>query len=148
HFHAWSEAIALGEIAIGDQPKSLIFEISESLLHSYANVPLLSKYDIYQILMDYWAESIQDDVYVLVQDGWPAGKVLRELVVNKGEKLKETPNLVIGKAKYKAELIPPALIVARFFAEEQAQVDNLQSALDSASQALESFIEENSGEDG
>ncbi|MBF4264974.1 type I restriction endonuclease subunit M, partial [Vibrio anguillarum] len=37
---------------------------------------------------------------------------------------------------------------ACFFAEEQAQVDNLQSALDSANQALESFIEENSGEDG
>lgn len=148
HFHAWSEAIALGEIAIGDQPKSLIFEISESLLHSYANVPLLSKYDIYQILMDYWAESMQDDVYVLVQDGWQAGKVLRELVVKKGEKLKETPDLVIGKAKYKAELIPQVLIVARFFAEEQAKVDSLQSALDSASQALESFIEENSGEEG
>ncbi|WP_267784201.1 type I restriction-modification system subunit M [Vibrio cholerae] len=153
HFHAWSEAIALGEIAIGDQPKSLIFEISESLLHSYANVALLSKYDIYQILMDYWAESMQDDVYVLVQDGWPAGKVLRELVVNKGEKsssakMKETPDLVIGKAKYKAELIPPALIVGRFFAEQQAQVDNLQSLLDSASQALETFIEENSGDEG
>ncbi|MBE3671124.1 type I restriction-modification system subunit M [Vibrio navarrensis] len=148
HFHAWSEAISLGEIAIGDQPKSLIFEISESLLHSYANVPLLSKYDIYQILMDYWAESMQDDVYVLVQDGWPAGKVLRELVVNKGEKLKETPDLVIGKAKYKAELIPPALIVARFFAEEQAKVDSLQSALDSVSQELETFLEENSSEDG
>jgi len=89
-----------------------------------------------------------------VQDGWPAGKVLRELVVNKGEKLKEAPDLVIGKAKYKAELIPPALIVARFFAAEQAKVDTLQSLLDSASQALESFIEENSssgsggGEDG
>ncbi|EJG0996697.1 type I restriction-modification system subunit M [Vibrio parahaemolyticus] len=148
HFHAWSEAIALGEIAIGDQPKSLIFEISESLLHSYANVALLSKYDIYQILMDYWAESMQDDVYVLVQDGWQAGKVLRELVVKKGEKLKESPDLVIGKAKYKAELIPPALIVTRFFAEQQAKVDSLQSALDSASQELETYLEENSGEDG
>lgn len=148
HFHAWSEAIALGEIAIGDQPKSLIFEISESLLHSYANVALLSKYDIYQILMDYWAESMQDDVYVLVQDGWQAGKVLRELVAQKGEKLKESPDLVIGKAKYKAELIPPALIVARFFAAEQAKVDTLQSLLDSASQELETYLEENSGEDG
>ncbi|HCH7440269.1 TPA: type I restriction endonuclease subunit M, partial [Salmonella enterica] len=62
--------------------------------------------------------------------------------------LKETPELVIGKAKYKAELIPPALIVARFFAAEQAKVDSLQSALDSASQELEIFLEENSGEDG
>ena len=91
---------------------------------------------------------MQDDVYVLVQDGWPAGKVLRELVVKKGEKLKESPDLVIGKAKYKAELIPPALIVARFFAAEQVKVDTLQSLLDSASQKLETYLEENSGEDG
>src|SRR5690554_7950050 len=125
-------------------PKQIIHRISEDLLQSYSHNSLLSKYDIYQILMDYWAESMQDDVYVLVQDGWPAGKVLRELVVNKGEKLKETPDLVIGKAKYKAELIPPALIVARFFAAEQAKVDTLQSLLDSASQELETYLEENS----
>ncbi len=129
-------------------PKQIIHRISEDLLESYSHNSLLSKYDIYQILMDYWAESMQDDVYVLVQDGWPAGKVLRELVVKKGEKLKETPDLVIGKAKYKAELIPPALIVARFFAEEQAKMDSLQSALDSASQELETFLEENSSDDG
>jgi len=147
-FTKWAQRSNLHAIEQGELPKQIIHRISEDLLQSYAQTPLLSKYDIYQILMDYWAESMQDDVYVLVQDGWPAGKVLRELVVNKGEKLKETPDLVIGKAKYKAELIPPALIVARFFAAEQAKVDNLQSLLDSASQALESFIEENSGEDG
>lgn len=148
HFRTWACSAALTDLAVSDQPKALIARISESLLQSYSNAPLLSKYDIYQILMDYWSDMMQDDVYVLVQDGWAAGKVLRELVVKKGEKLKETPDLVIGKAKYKAELIPPALIVARFFAEEQAQVDNLQSLLDSASQELETFLEENSGEDG
>jgi hypothetical protein len=39
---------------------------------------------------------MQDDVYVLSQDGWQAGKVLRELIVEKGEKLKETPDLIIS----------------------------------------------------
>ncbi len=91
---------------------------------------------------------MQDDVYVLVQDGWSTGKVLRELEVKKGEKLRETPDLVIGKTKYKAELIPPALIVARYFADEQTKIDTLQSKLDSASQELESYLEENSGDDG
>jgi len=147
-FTEWAQRSNLHAIEQGELPKQVIHRISEDLLESYSHNSLLSKYDIYQILMDYWAESMQDDVYVLVQDGWPAGKVLRELVVNKGEKLKETPDLTIGKAKYKAELIPPALIVARFFAAEQAKVDSLQSLLDSANQALESFIEENSGEDG
>ncbi|MBW8191191.1 type I restriction-modification system subunit M [Neiella marina] len=153
-FTEWSQRSNLHTIEQGELPKHIIHRISEDLLQSYAQTPLLSKYDIYQILMDYWADSMQDDVYVLVQDGWPAGKVLRELVVNKGEKLKETPDLMIGKAKYKAELIPPALIVARFFAAEQAKVDTLQSLLDSASQELETYLEENSssgsggGEDG
>jgi type I restriction enzyme M protein len=147
-FTEWAQRSNLHAIAQDESPKQIIHRISEDLLQSYAQTPLLSKYDIYQILMDYWEEVMQDDVYVLVQDGWQAGKVLRELVVNKGEKLKETPDLVIGKAKYKAELIPPALIVARFFAEEQAQVDALQAALDTISQELETYLEENSGEDG
>lgn len=148
HYHVWARAAALAEIGIGDQPKALISEISESLLQGYSQTPLLSKYDIYQILMDYWSDTMQDDVYVLVQDGWSAGKVLRELEVKKGEKLRETPDLVIGKTKYKAELIPPALIVARYFADEQTKVDTLQSELDGASQALETYLEENSGDDG
>lgn len=147
-FSDWTERTNLKAIKQGEQPKQIIHRLCEDLLQSYVTTPLVSQYDIYQILMDYWAETMQDDVYMLVQDGWTAGKVLRELVVKKGEKLKETPDLVIGKTKYKAELIPPALIVARYFADEQAKIDTLQSTLDSASQALETHLEENSSDDG
>ncbi|HDY7458581.1 TPA: type I restriction-modification system subunit M [Vibrio vulnificus] len=147
-FASWVEEVALKEIQQGDNPKELIFEISEALLEKYADAELLSRYDVYQILMDYWADVMQDDVYVLAQDDWAAGKVLRELVAKKGEKLKETPDLIIGKTKYKAELIPPALIVARYFADKQANVDALRTKLDEATQALETYIEENSGDEG
>lgn len=147
-FINWAERANLKAIKQGEQPKQIIHQISEDLLQSYSRTPLLSKYDIYQILMDYWADTMQDDVYVLVQDGWSLGKVLCELVAKKGEKIKETPDLVIGKSKYKAELIPPTLIVARYFADEQAKVDALQSKLDSASQELETYLEENGGDDG
>ncbi|WP_288362711.1 type I restriction-modification system subunit M [uncultured Spongiibacter sp.] len=165
-FEAWCQRVDVKAIPFGSaeslpsgnpaerpstdiNPKAIIHRISEDLLESYSQVPLLSKYDIYQILMDYWAEQMQDDVYVLAQDGWAAGKMLRELVAKKGEKLKETPDLIINKVKYKAELIPPGLIIARYFASEQAEIDRLQTELDAASQALESFIEENTaGDDG
>ncbi len=50
------------------------------------------------------------------------------------------PDIEIGEA--------PKAIIQRFYAEEQAAVDELQAALDTATQALESYIEENSGEDG
>ncbi|NWL14425.1 type I restriction-modification system subunit M [Pseudoalteromonas sp. Scap03] len=147
-FKQWIPEAKLKEIKVGDNPKNFIFNISENLLNSYANSDLLSKYDIYQILMDYWADTMQDDVYVLVQDDWQAGKTLRELVAAKGEKLKETPDLIINKKKYKAELIPPSLIVARYFADEKAQVDALQAKQDEATQTLESYLEEHGGEDG
>lgn len=147
-FKQWIPEAKLKEIKVGDNPKSFIFTISENLLNAYANSDLLSKYDIYQILMDYWADTMQDDVYVLVQDDWQAGNTLRELVALKGEKLKETPDLIINKKKYKAELIPPSLIVARYFAAEQAQVDALQAKQDEATQALESYLEEHGGEEG
>jgi type I restriction enzyme M protein len=147
-FKQWIPEAKLKEIKVGDNPKNFIFNISENLLSSYTNSDLLSRYDIYQILMDYWAETMQDDVYVLVQDDWQAGNALRELVAKKGEKLKETPDLIINRKKYKAELIPPSLIVARYFADKQAKVDALQAKQDEATQALENYLEENGGEDG
>ena len=146
-FKAWLKQAALTEISLGDNPKELIHDISENLLAAYANSELLSKYDIYQILMDYWSDTLQDDVYVLIQDGWQAGNTLRELVVTKGDKSaksKETPDLIVNKKKYKAELIPPRLIVARYFAAEQAKVDALQAKQDEATQTLEAYLEENS----
>jgi type I restriction enzyme M protein len=156
-FHGWKNGANLGELKTAadgkhESPKEIIQRIAESLLNGYAQSPLLDKYDIYQIIMDYWAEVMQDDVYVITQDGWQAGKQLRELVNLKGAdasaKSKETPDLVIGKTKYKAELIPPGLIVARFFSAEQSALDALQSECDASSQALESFIEEHAVEDG
>ncbi|WP_370317120.1 type I restriction-modification system subunit M [Pseudoalteromonas sp.] len=147
-FKQWIPEAKFKEIKVGDNPKNFIFNISENLLDSYSNSDLLSKYDIYQILMDYWADTMQDDVYVLVQDDWQAGNTLRELIAKKGEKLKETPDLIINKKKYKAEIIPPSLIVARYFADEHAQVDALQAKQDEATQALESYLEEHGAEDG
>jgi type I restriction enzyme M protein len=45
-------------------------------------------------------------------------------------------------------LIPPGLLVARYFAKEQQQLDQLQADLDAISQELEALLEEHSGEEG
>ncbi len=149
-FRAWQKEHdnRLQSITIGGDPKTLITDIAEDLLFRFCKADLLDKYDIYQILMDYWSETMQDDVYVLVQDGWNAGTVLRQLLVKKGEKLTEIPDLIIAGKKYKADLIPPNLIVARYFEDQQSEIDRLQGELDAISQELETLIEEHSGEDG
>lgn len=147
-FHHWKEQASLKTLNQNDFPKDVIHLISESLLNAYKKALLLDCYDMYQIIMDYWAEVMQDDVYVITQDGWSAGSNVRELVVKKGEKLKETPDFIINKVKYKAELIPPVLIVKRFFNDEQANVDKLQSVSDTSTQEMESYIEEYAVEGG
>ncbi len=145
-FEGWCEAHRerLYALAPGDDPKALIALLSEDLLARFAAAPLLDKYDVYQLLMDYWADTMQDDVYVLCQDGWGAGKVLRELV----GKSKETPDLVVGRKKYKAELIPPGLIVERYFAEEARKLDELRSEQEALASELEALLEEHGGEEG
>ncbi len=149
-YHDWQSAhdARLRGVALGDDPKALIAELAEDLLARFAAAALLDKYRIYQLLLDYWAETMQDDVYLIVQDGWAAGGVLRELTAAKGEKSKETPDLLINKKKYKADLIPPALLVARYFAAEQAAIERLQAQQDGLAQELEALLEEHGGEEG
>jgi len=145
----------LTSIAKGDKPKELIFEISEDLLNSFASAALLNKYDIYQILMTYWADQMQDDVYLLAQDGWEAASTVRQLVPIKDKNgknvYKEDADFQFGKAKamtkHKSDIIPPALVVVRFFASDKAALDAATQAKEDATQALESFIEDNSSED-
>ena len=98
--------------------------------------------------MDYWSESLQDDIYAISQDGWSIGSQLRKLIVAKGEKLKEDPDLIINKVKYKAELIPPTLIIDRYYSDEQAHIDDLQAKLDTASSTIADYTEEHGDEDG
>lgn len=149
-FEAWSASHIdrLRGIAIGDHPKELIATISEDLLDRFTLVPLIDGYDVYQHLMIYWAEVMQDDAYILVQDGWAAGRVIRELVKNADGKFTETPDITLGRRKLKAELIPPALIAARFFAAKKAALEALESKAEEAARAVEEFDEEHGGEEG
>ncbi len=66
-FDAWRKAHEplLRGLEINALPKEIIHTLSEDLLTRFANLPLLDPYDIYQRLMDYWDEEMQDDVYLI-----------------------------------------------------------------------------------
>lgn len=147
-FTAWFERSAFKAIEKDQKPKDIMLHVSEDLLQSYADVQLLSKYDIYQIFMEYWDEVLLDDISVITQDGWQGAQVIRNLTAEKDNKLKEVPDLVIAKNRYKAEVIPPHLIVKKYFAMEQQALDAKQAELDIATQELESFIEEHTADEG
>ncbi len=147
-YERWQSTHAplLGGIDANTKPRDIIDALSEDLLTEFNDLPLLDPYDVYQKLMDYWDDVMQDDVYLIVADGWVDAAKPRE--PNQDKKVKETPDLTINRKKYKMDLIPPALIVARYFAEEQAEINTLQTALNTATQAFDEYIEEHTAEDG
>ncbi|MBV9792122.1 MAG: type I restriction-modification system subunit M [Chloroflexi bacterium] len=149
-FDTWctTHEAMLKAIKINDVPKEIIHALSEDLLARFADLPLLNRYDVYQRLMDYWAETMQDDVYLLAADGWIEAAKPRSIIDDNERKIRETPDLTVGRKKYKMDLIPPALIVARYFSAEQAVIDELQAKQETAARELEEFIEEHIGEEG
>lgn len=150
----WFEAHrhALATIDAETRPNGLIATISDDLLARFQPVPLLDEYDVYEQLMTYWHGMMHDDVFLVMNDGWLDAAKPRKTIEDKDRKLSETPDLVIGTGrsaqKYKMDLVPPALIVKRYFAEERAKVNELAAALQDASRAVEEYIEEHAVEDG
>src|SRR5215204_3151172 len=129
HFGEWRKKSAKTLTALqgGCHPKDVIARLSEDLLAHYAEKPLIDPYDIYQRLMDYWSETMQDDCYLIAADGWREAAQPRLIVEDKNKKTKTRPDFVLGKKKYQAELIPPALIVRRWFAKEQSAIEKLEA---------------------
>lgn len=138
----------LANLKMGDPPRSLIENLSESLLETIAQARLLDPYDVYQHLMSYWQEVMQDDVYMIVSDGWLAASKPRLLTEDKGKSSKEKPDFTVGKQKFKADLVPKELMIAHFLSTEQGKIETLESEVNSIQQSLEELREEHAGEDG
>ena len=147
-FVAWRETHepVLKGLEAGANPKEVIRGLSEDLLARFADLPLLDSYDVYQRLMDYWEEVTQDDVYLIAADGWTEAARPRGIIEDRERKIKETADLTIKRRKYKMDLIPPELIVARYFADKQAAIDALQARQETAARELEEFVEEHTGD--
>ncbi|MCD6367445.1 MAG: N-6 DNA methylase [Bacteroidales bacterium] len=136
-FSVWkAESIQfLKALGKGSKPKEIILELSESILQQYENKPLVDKYDIYQHLMTYWNDSMQDDCYIISADGWIA----------------ETYRIHDKKGKergWSCDLVPKELVINRYFKTEKDAIDNLEAEKERIAGELSELEEEHSGEDG
>ena len=129
--------------------KEYIIELSELLISKYADIELVDKYDVYQVLLSYWQETMADDVFVLIQDGYNAGREtedIYEIVESKSKKSKKKDTEDSEpKKKYKGwqgKLIPKEIVEAEFFASEHAKIDDAQFVVDEAQSKLDEFAEE------
>jgi type I restriction enzyme M protein len=131
-FATWTAANMplLTGIQQGQRPKALIETLSESLLDTFranaAIASLIDPYGVYQHLMDYWADTLQDDVWMIASGGWQA----------------------VQAGKPNTDLIPPALVITRYFAADQKAIKQLEAARDATTRQMEELDEEHGGDDG
>ena len=121
-FERWqtTNTPCLKGLDVGSHPKQLIEALSEDLLRVFAEARLIDKYDVYQHLMSYWTDTMQDDVYMIALDGWKAN----------------------------SDLIPPQLIINRYFAADQQTIEKLEAANEAIALKMEEMDEEHGGEGG
>jgi type I restriction enzyme M protein len=151
-FEKWktTNATYLKALEKNCHPKEVIKKISEELLQSFENRNLIDKYDMYQHIMNYWAETMQDDLYELAADSWGAGKEvirLKKETKKKGseEKVKKD---IEGIEGLEGRLIPPRLMIEIYFAKEQKAIDDLEEQRETAVVKMKEMMEEHGGEDG
>jgi type I restriction enzyme M protein len=132
----------------GLKPKQEIHTISENLLKHYADKQLTDKYAMYQHLMDYWAETMQDDFYELAADGWKAGNDVKRMEKKTKKGGKEVVKQVTGIEGLEGRLILPALMIQEYFVTEQKAIDDLEAQAESLTAGMDELREEHCGEDG
>lgn len=124
-------------------PRDLIGTSSEDLLLSFKKTPLMNSYDMYQHLMNFWAETMQDDCYLIAADGWVAETYPIMEEIKSGKKKGE-----MKEKGWACDLVPKQYIVARYFADELSQLEGFQSELDTVTAELGELSEEFGGDEG
>ena len=149
-FVAWRSAVdqELRNINAYVNAKDLIVRLAEQILIQFEGVELIDKYDVYQVLLAYWQEVMSDDVYLLIQDGYEAGRELSyEYVVKTKTEGDETITIVTDKVKsWDGKLIPKSIIIDTYFAEEAKAIDAAEVIVADTQAQIDELLE--GAEDG
>lgn len=140
-----------------DSNKEIILNLSEEILEKFSKLELLDKYDVYQVLLAYWNETMNDDVLLIIQDelGYNLAKITDDIK----EEPKESKKAKKDSAKEKkpkepkiigweGRLIPKQIVLDAFFALEQKEIEKVEEKLSQTESEFEEFIENNSDENG
>lgn len=140
-----------------DSNKEIILNLSEEILEKFSKLELLDKYDVYQVLLAYWNETMNDDVLLIIQDelGYNLAKITDDIKEEPKESKKEKKDSAKEKKPkepkiigWEGRLIPKQIVLDAFFALEQKEIEKAEEKLIQTESEFEEFIENNSDENG
>ena len=153
-FGEWKEKniTLLKQLEVGAKPKEVIHTISEEILEAFSKSNLIDKYDIYKHLMGYWAEIMQDDMYLIAVIGWVEGARTHEIFPTKDKNNKtvwgEKHDYLRGKRRFKSDIIPSSLLINKYYSTEQATIESFKDKIVELDQELNEIVGEHGDEEG
>ena len=128
-------------IGQGARPKELIADWSELLLNYVkGRSGLVDAYEVYDVLLNYWADFMQDDCYMIANDGWTYPEV-RAVKQGKGDKKK-----TIMYDEIVCDLLPVNILLNEYFTKDTDEIAELSAQIEQKQSALEELLE-SAGED-
>ena len=144
-FDTWSKSSKdiLLNIGQGCKPKEIIKNLHNYILKSFQSQLLIDMYEVFQVLMSYWGETMQDDCYIIAADGWQA----------KPQRIIESKKSKDGKITEKdkgwdCDLVPKTLLAERYFSDHLKELDSLENKKEELETKKVELVDEHSGDDG
>lgn len=128
----------------GVTPKRLIARLGSDLLEIFKkDASLVDAYNVYDQLMNYWYETMQDDFYLIDSDGWKA-----TLYVPQPEQKKKTGKQTKAKVATSiddlaCDLLPVSIVVNEYFADDLSAIEQKEEEKSSLEDELNSLVEDN-----
>ena len=126
----------LYSINVNSNVKQMIDGLSDNILNTFDNDELIDKYEAYEYLMEYFNDTLKDDFYLIIENGWVPKIVFAQ---DKNGKIK--------KNEFDSDLLPKEIVIDEFFKNENDKIESLNLYLNNLSQEFDSLVEDNTGDE-
>lgn len=153
-FKSWKNSIEdkLKNIDKQIEPKIFIRELGFSILKYYEDAKLLDNYDVYDFLLNYWNEKLQDDIYIIKASGYEAGREIEKEYGKKKVKDEQGVEIEVDdKDKFKSFdglLIPRTIIEKEYFKDKLEKIETINLEISELDEKMNEIFEENTGDEG
>ena len=116
--------------------KQIINILSDKILNIFDKDELIDKYEAYEYLMEYFNDTLKDDFYLIIENGWIPKIVFAQ---DKNGKIK--------KNEFDSDLLPKEIVIEEYFKDKNDKIEKLNNDLNDLCQKLDSIIQENTGDE-
>lgn len=118
-------------VAKGNDPKSIIASWGQSLLEKFKKCKsLVGAYDVYDQLMNYYKDSMQDDLYMISNGGWETS-------------LNIPTKKTVKWSDLSCDLLPVNVAIDYFLSDLKGDLEKEEAELASLQEKMEDFKEDN-----